>query len=69
MMAAIAFLALALAVIVQSVLLQQALIREQVLRAEAKAERALALEAQYARMPAGAQAARQQHAPPAAPQP
>jgi hypothetical protein len=41
-MAAIAFLALALAVTVQSIRLQQALVREQRLRAEAEFQRAQA---------------------------
>jgi hypothetical protein len=48
MMAAVAFLALALAVSVQSVRLHQALIREQQLRAEAELQRARAL-AEYRR--------------------
>jgi hypothetical protein len=69
MMAAVAFLAMALAVIVQSVRLNQALIREQQFRAEAVLQRARAEQAEYRRMLAGAQAEWQRQVSPAAPKP
>jgi hypothetical protein len=56
MMAAVAFLALALAVIIQSVRLQQALIREQRLQQAAARERERAAQAEYLLMLAGARA-------------
>ena len=63
MMAAVAFLAMALAVIVQSVRLNQALIREQQLRNEAELQRERAQRAEYVRMLAEAQAERQRQTP------
>ena len=69
MMAAVAFLAMALAVIVLSVRLHQALIREQQLRAEAALRRAQAEKARYARWLAEAQAQLQRQGSLAAPKP
>ena len=72
MMAAVAFLALALAVIVQSARLHQALIREQRLRAEAELQRAEAQRREYLLRIAQAErewAEEQRQAPPAAPKP
>jgi hypothetical protein len=69
MMAAVAFLALALAVIVQSVRLHQALVREQQLRAEVVLKNARLKEALYPATLARAQAERQRRVPPVAPKP
>jgi hypothetical protein len=69
MMAAVAFLAMALALIVQSVRLQQAFIREQQLRAEAEFQRARVEMVEYVRRMAEAQAQRQRQGSLAAPEP
>jgi hypothetical protein len=68
-MAAVAFLALALAVVIQAVRLRQALIREQRLRDEVVLQRERAKEALYHAMLARAQAERQRQMSPAAPHP
>jgi hypothetical protein len=68
-MAAVAFLALALAVTVQSVRLQQALVREQRLRAEAEFHRAQVERVEYARRLAEAQAEWQRQGSLAGPKP
>jgi hypothetical protein len=69
MMAAVVFLAMALAIVVQSLRLHQSLIREQRLRAEAEFRRAQAERAEYARRLAEAQAAWQRQGSLAVPKP
>ena len=69
MMAAVAFLAMALAIIVQSVRLHQALVREQQLRAETEFQRARVEKVEYARRLAEAQAEWQRQGPLAGPKP
>jgi hypothetical protein len=69
MMAAVAFLAMALAIIVQSVRLHQALVREQQLRAETEFQRARVEKVEYARRLAEAQAEWQRQGSLAAPKP
>jgi hypothetical protein len=69
MLAAVAFLALALAVIIQSVRLHQALSREQRLRDEVALQRERARVVEYHRELAEAQAEGQRQAPPAVSRP
>jgi hypothetical protein len=69
MMAAVAFLAMALALIVQSVRLHQALIREQQLRAEGEFQRARVEMIDYVRRMAEAQAQWHRQSSLAAPKP
>jgi hypothetical protein len=69
MMAAIVFLALALAVIVQTIRLNQALVRERQHRAEAEFARVRVERAEYARMLSAAQAEWQRQEPPPVPKP
>ena len=69
MMAAVAFLAMALAFIVQSVRLHQVLIREQQLRAEAEFQRTQVERVEYARRLAEAQVEWQRQGSLAPPEP